>query len=103
MYVVLQVTVAPVLALKKYILDLQETFRRNGFPRYQEGFIRVFGIGDDLQATITQSPRFEFYDKDFRTGILLQPNSITVQTNQYDTVERFQDLVGMAVGVFGRP
>jgi uncharacterized protein (TIGR04255 family) len=99
-FVVLQVVIAPVLSLKKYIPDLQERFRRNGFPRYREGFISTLSFTDDLSPSVSQSPRFEFYDRDFRTGVLVHPNSLTVQTNKYDSFERFQEIVAMAVGVF---
>lgn len=99
-YVVLQVAIAPVLSLKKYIPELQERFRRNGFPRYREGFISTFNIIDDLVPSISQSARFEFYDREFKTGVLVHPNSLTVQTNKYDTFEHFQEIVAMAVGVF---
>lgn len=99
-YVVLQVTITPVLALKKYIPDLQEQFRKKGFPRYEESVINFFGLSEDLSPTITQTPRFDFYDRERRTGILLHPNTITIETNKYDTFEHFQDSVGMAVEVF---
>jgi uncharacterized protein (TIGR04255 family) len=99
-YVVLQVTVAPVLALKKYVPDLQERFRHGGFPRYREGFLTNLGMNENFSPTLTQIARFEFYDKDFRTGILLQPNAITIQTNSYSSFEKFQEIAQTAVGVF---
>ena len=92
----LQVKITPVLSLKEYIPGVQETFRKKGFPRYSEGLLQRFGIDEKLSPGITRVPRFEFYDKDMKTGILLQPDAITVHTNRYTSFEDFQRIVQLA-------
>lgn len=89
-YTVLQVRIAPVFSLKKYLPDLQETFRKSGFPRYREGFLQTLSFEPEgLTPKIERTARFEFYDKGANTGILIATDAITVHTNKYTEFESF--------------
>lgn len=97
-YTVLQVRIAPILSLKKYIPELQEALRKKGFPRYREGFLQTISFdAESLAPKIERSVRFEFYDKPARTGILITSDAVTVQTNSYSTFEQFTEVAILAL------
>jgi uncharacterized protein (TIGR04255 family) len=97
-YTVLQVGIAPVFSLRSYLPELQEKLRKNGFPRYREGILQKLTIGQDgLAPKIESSARFEFYDKNAQTGIMVAPDAVTVHTNAYRVFEEFDETVRLAV------
>jgi uncharacterized protein (TIGR04255 family) len=99
-YVVTQVQFSAVMAVDKFVPDIQEKLRHRGFPR----FLRVqvpqvtFVVGDTVPR-VNFSERFEFQNKDADLGIVLTSNNFAVHTNRYKTYEEFEKNIATAIEV----
>jgi uncharacterized protein (TIGR04255 family) len=98
-YVVAQVGFTPVLTLREHLATIQGGFRSLGFPRYQQGQVANIVLAAGGSPSITTSPRWEFLDREKRTGIALTEGALSLATNQYTTYEPFADLVRSALSV----
>lgn len=93
--VLCQVRWSPI-QIAKYIPAIQEVFRRNGFPieRYGETpqiFLSPAG------AEVKPQPRWEYKSKNERWSILVAPDSVVLQTTDYDRFEGFAEKLRLAV------
>ncbi len=97
-YVVAQVNISAVVAIDRYVPEIQEKLRRNGFPGFSSTQIPelVFEVPGAKPSLIPHS-RFEFQDRDERTGISLSPRSIAIHTNQYETFDQFHGAFAVAL------
>ena len=98
-YVVAQVNISAVVAIERYVPEIQETLRKSGFPGYtnvQVPEIIFDAVGS--RPVITPLSRYEFQDKEARTAIVLTPKSIAVHTNQYSTFDSFHTVIALALG-----
>lgn len=104
--VLAQLRIAPVLAMERYIPDIQERLRKSGFPRFSRTQVQelAFGPGGPM---IQASNRWEFADESSRWMIVVTENSIAVLTTAHDTFESpFLErllLAGAAVNEFATP
>lgn len=75
--------------MQSYVADIQERFRRTGFPEFRTrqlpGNLEWNGT-DLIEHTV---PQWEFADKTNTTSILLDFDAVTIQTTAY---KRFEDL-----------
>ncbi len=104
MFVLAQVRVPPVLTLERYIPDIQEGFRRAGFPRFaqvQGQEITLAGAPQTLLRVETPS-RWLFLDRPSTTGITLASDFIVVSTTSYGTFESFLERIDFVVSLVQR-
>ncbi len=97
-YVVAQVNISAVVAIERYVPEIQEKLRKSGFPGYANMQVPEFVFETPgARPVISPSSRFEFLDKEERTAIILTPKSIAVHTNQYATFDDFHAIIAMAL------
>lgn len=88
----------PVMAVGNYIPDIQESLRKNGFPKVRERMIthRIIQTeGGELRGELKK--QWEFHDSDNRTSILVDQDAVVVQTTAYSTYEKFRELFELAL------
>ncbi len=100
--VLTQVRFSAVMALEKFVPDIQEQLRHKGFPRYVRGQMQELLVQPDTPPKFNVTDRFEFQDKDESIGIVLTPTSFAVQTNRYSRFEDFQEVIATALIVVNR-
>ncbi|MGH9501352.1 MAG: TIGR04255 family protein [Terriglobales bacterium] len=96
-YVVAQVRFSHVVAIEKYVAEIQEALRHKGFPRFLKGQVHEIAFQADGAPKFNVVDRFEFQDKDSSLGIVLQPNSVAIHTNRYLNYERFEENAQIAL------
>jgi uncharacterized protein (TIGR04255 family) len=100
--VLTQVRFSAVMAIEKFIPEIQEQLRHKGFPRYLRGQMHEFLVQPDSPPKFSVTDRFEFQDKSGNTGIILTPTSVAVQTNSYSRFEDFEEVIATAIIVVNR-
>jgi uncharacterized protein (TIGR04255 family) len=100
--VLTQVRFSAVMALEKFVPEIQEQLRHKGFPRYLRGQIQEFLVQPDSPPKFSLTDRFEFQEKGGNTGIVLTPTSVAVQTNSYSRFEDFEEVIATAIIVVNR-
>jgi len=85
--VVAQVRFSAIIAIEKYVPEIQEQLRHKGFPRFLKGQVHEIAFQADGAPKFSAIDRFEFQDKDASLGIVLQSNSVAVHTNLYSNYE----------------
>jgi uncharacterized protein (TIGR04255 family) len=98
-YVLAQVRVSAVMSIEKYVPDIQERLRHQGFPRFQRGKIQEIRLDPAQAPKINTFDRYEFQNKDGTSGIVLAPDFISLHTSQYDTGENFEQVLKTALDV----
>jgi uncharacterized protein (TIGR04255 family) len=101
-YVVAQVRFSAVVAIEKYVPEIQEKLRHKGFPRFLKAQVQEVALQIDAAPKLSTSDRFEFQDKDASLGIVLQSNSVAVHTNRYSNYEAFEEHIKTALMAVNR-
>ena len=101
-YVVAQVRFSAIVAIEKYVPDIQEKLRHKGFPRFLKAQVQEVALQLDAAPKLSTSDRFEFQDKDASLGIVLQSNSVAVHTNRYSNYEDFEEHIKTALMAVNR-
>ena len=101
-YVVAQVLFAEVVAIEKFVPEIQESLRHKGFPRFLRGQIQEIAFQPDGSPKFSARDRFEFQNKEGSLGIVLQTKSVAVQTNSYSNYETFEEEIKTALMVVHR-
>jgi uncharacterized protein (TIGR04255 family) len=101
-YVVAQVRFSAIVAIEKYVPEIQEKLRHKGFPRFLKAQVQEVALQIDAAPKLSTSDRFEFQDKDASLGIVLQSNSVAVHTNRYSDYEAFEEHVKTALMAVNR-
>jgi uncharacterized protein (TIGR04255 family) len=93
------------MALESYIADIQERFRKQGFPDFQKVFLTTLNLplaasmeGAGAQPIpVMQAPRYLFANIDRTAGFVLEAGALSFQTTEYDVFETFsaQFLAGL--------
>ena len=97
-YVVAQVNISAVVAIDRYVPEIQEKLRRSGFPGFSSTQVpELIFEAPGAKPVVNAISRFEFQNRDERTGITLTPKSIAVHTNQYKTFDQFHEVVATAL------
>lgn len=104
-----QVRHNPVLSLDSYIPGIQESLRKAGYPDFQRGMSVVFNLGNLAPAaggdTKQEQPqqlrieRFMFSNMERTRGFILDQNSLSFQSTEYDTFESFSGAFLMGLGI----
>src|SRR5262249_8598327 len=87
-YVVAQIRFSAVMAMDKYVPEIQEKLRRT-YPWFQHSKIQEV-VFQGQSPSVSFTDRFEFLQSDKRTGIVLMSNSVALQTNKYTSFELFE-------------
>jgi uncharacterized protein (TIGR04255 family) len=90
-YVVGQVLFTEVVAIEKFVPDIQESLRHKGFPRFLRGQVQEIAFQPD------GSPKFSALDRFESLGIVLQTKSVAIQTNSYSNYETFEEQIKTAL------
>jgi uncharacterized protein (TIGR04255 family) len=95
-FVIMQARFNPILALDSYAPQIQERFRKHGFPDAQRGVLATLNLnlsaavqGSAPQVPVAQTTRYTFYSVDRSSGFILDQGALSYQTTEYDTFETF--------------
>lgn len=93
-FTIAQVRFNPVLSLKTYLSAIQEQLRKAGYPDFKQGFTVAFNLtlvsGAEAQKGAPpplQAEHYVFSNMDSTRGFILQQNSLSFQTTEYDTYQ----------------
>ncbi len=95
--VLAQVRISPVRKMEHYIADIQEEFRRSGFPIERAATVQQLIIGPTGPIAVEQQ-LWEYKTKEETWSILVFPDSVVLQTTAYTRFEEFADRLQLAVG-----
>jgi uncharacterized protein (TIGR04255 family) len=90
-YVVAQVNISAVVAIERYVPEIQEKLRKRYVNMQVSKF--VFVTPGSTRPVISLVSRYEFPDKEERTAVVLGPKSIAVHTNKYETFDDFHAII----------
>jgi uncharacterized protein (TIGR04255 family) len=95
-FAITQVRFNPILALDSYAPQIQERFRKHGFPDAQKGVLATLNLnlsapteGAAPQVPVAQTTRYTFYNMDRTSGFILDQGALSFQTTEYDVFETF--------------
>lgn len=86
-YVVTQIRFSAIVSIEKYVPEVQEKLRHK-YPWFQHSKIQEFTLQAQAASTSTND-RYEFLQRDKRTGVVLTSNSLALHTNKYSNYEVF--------------
>src|SRR5882762_2482103 len=89
-YVVAQVRFSAVMAMEKYVPEIQEKLRLK-YPWFQRSKIQEIMFQAQGTPSVSFSDRYEFLQRDKRTGVVLISNSVALHTNKYTNYEAFEE------------
>jgi uncharacterized protein (TIGR04255 family) len=93
-YTVAQLQFNEVLAIKKFIPDIQELLRGRGYPDFQKESSLHFSYDADInEIQPTKKQRWVFSNQERTAGYLLQPNAVAFQASSYENFEQFSQEV----------
>jgi len=112
-FTIAQVRFNPILSLKTYVPAIQEQLRKAGYPDFKEGLTMMFNINignieppQDQPPSVQPVERFMFSNMDNTHEFILQANSLSFQTTQYETYDKFSknfltvlDVVHKIIGI----
>ncbi|MDR3752648.1 MAG: TIGR04255 family protein [Terracidiphilus sp.] len=100
-YVIVQVRYSPVLSLKTYVPQIQENFRRNGFPAFDSrfNFQLAFSIPPPPEPEpaepaipLARTLSYMFSNRDRSQSFVLEENGLTLHVTDYLDFSWFLDL-----------
>lgn len=91
-YVVALVRISAIDSISKYVPDIQDRLRRQGFPRRVEGQLKIVRFAPPSPPEITSVPRYEFQNRERTVGLVLTPESVALHASRYSTFEEFCEL-----------
>ena len=109
-FVIAQIRFSPILNIESRIPDIQEMFRRNGFPDFRQAQQFMFNLNgqqNSVPEAATPFPEqkrlFIFSDQARTQALLLDASSLTFQTTAYETFDdlceiflrRFEEVTGI--------
>lgn len=88
-FVLSQVRIAPVLAMEEKIPEIQDSLRKNGFPRLSLREIEIKKRDAGGKTEIERRKQWEFVDKEMRKSVLIDTDFIVFQVTRYRVFEDF--------------
>src|ERR1035437_4003179 len=91
-YVIVQVRFSPILSLQTYVSEIQEHFRRNGFPAFDRrvNFQLALSVPPPNNAELAASsipfesaPAYVFTNRDSSQAFVLEQNGLTLYVTDY--------------------
>jgi len=94
-----QVRFSPIRQLDRYMPEIQDTFRRSGFPIELAGRVKDFAFVPDSspQVQMVEQQRWEFRTKGEGKSIRVTESEMVFQTMVYTNFEDFADLLRLAL------
>ncbi|MGB0108567.1 MAG: TIGR04255 family protein [Candidatus Sulfotelmatobacter sp.] len=96
-YVVSQVRFSAIVAMEKFIPEIQEKLRHK-YPWFQRSKIQELMFQAQGAPSVSFNDRYEFLQRDKRTGVVLMSNSVALHTNKYTSYEAFEQEFTNALG-----
>jgi uncharacterized protein (TIGR04255 family) len=87
------------MSIQKFVPEIQEQLRHQGFPKFLQGQIQEILLQPNAVPKASALDRYEFQNKDGTTGIILTSSWLAVQTNSYRRFEDFEKIVETALVV----
>jgi uncharacterized protein (TIGR04255 family) len=100
--VIAQVRISAVVSVGKFVPEIQEQLRHRGFPRFKRNETREFLLTPGAEPKITTVERFEFQDKESRSGIILASDFVALHATRYDVYEQFAETLATALEIVHR-
>ncbi len=97
-FVLAQVRFSAVAAIAKYVPEIQERLRHNGFPRFTKGQVQEIRF-DATGPRISLAERYEFQDKGGTSSIILTTDFVVLQMNRYESYEKFEEMLRMTLEI----
>ncbi len=88
---------SPVEAMVEYVPEIQERFRKAGFPEMQEGQIHHQMVVHGKTVAENRGTQWEFVNKTNTTSIQLNLDAITIHTTEYTRFEDLEKTIKLAV------
>ena len=94
-----QIRFSPIRQMGGYIPEIQEAFRRNGFPVERAGKVQqiTFGPGAGAPVQVIEQDQWEYRTRDETWSILVTQDGVVLQTTAYEKFEGFADRLQHAV------
>ena len=96
-YVVAQAVFSEIVAMERFVPEIQENLRHKGFPRFLRGQVHEIALQADGSPKFNAAERFEFQNKEASLGIVLQTKSVAVHTNRYSNYESLEEQLRTAL------
>jgi len=84
-------------AMGEYVPDIQERFRKAGFPEMQEGQIHHQMVVHGKTVAEDRAAQWNFVNKANTTSIQLNLDAITIQTTEYTRFKDLEETIKLAV------
>ena len=98
-YAIVQARFNPLMALESYVSRIQDRFRLHGFPDAQTNTIATFNLAvidptdpGASKVPVSQTARYNFSNMEKTAGFLLDQNSLSLQTTDYEIFEKFSQV-----------
>ncbi|MEE1658343.1 TIGR04255 family protein [Microvirga sp. CF3062] len=94
-FTIVQARFNPIMALDSYAAEIQERFRKLGYPDFEKNFLATFNLnmgapdGNQSQVPVAHTGRYVFQNMEKTAGFFLDPGSLSYQTTEYDVFETF--------------
>jgi uncharacterized protein (TIGR04255 family) len=98
-FVLAQVRFSPVLTMKEKVPAIQEAMRKQGYPGFQTRKIEVetFVTGASAPAKVDVREQWEFLNKERTESVLVDRESVVLQTTRYPTFEEYLGKLAIAL------
>lgn len=101
-FVLGQVRFETILAMDKAIPEIQEEFRLVGFTGLSMRTIELSRLSPDGKQTTESMPQWEFIHSDKQSSLLVDRGSVTCQTTNYSSYEKFSAILRTGLEVVER-
>jgi uncharacterized protein (TIGR04255 family) len=95
-FAIVQARFNPVLTLEAYAPQIQEQFRKHGFPDAQKSMLTTLNLNlatptqeVSPQVPVAQTARYTLYNMDRTAGFILDQGALSFQTTEYDVFDTF--------------
>lgn len=88
-FVLGQVVTSPVLRIEDYIPELQERFRKNGYPGFNRVETQNVRVGAKGALDVANETRWILSSKDLTRSVVVGPGAVVLQCTEYGTFDDF--------------
>lgn len=88
-FVLVQIRVAPITQIERFLPDIQENLRHKGYPGLFKRNFRIEQTGPGGASTKEERIQWEFTNPERTRSILVDDGSLVLQTTAYDSGENF--------------
>lgn len=95
-YVLGQIVISPIQAIKNYIPDIQESLRKD-FPGYEEISATELQLRPGSEPFFQPFTQWHFTNQSRTLGILIQHNALTIHSSKYESFAHLSDSFSEAI------